>query len=107
MLEIDHGSIVVNTIVQFHDDENVKHWMLDLKSKYPEWMIGSDDAEQTVMLYASERTIHAAATQVPTLLRLKLPWDEWIVLVDAARYTVHVVALRRIDDGKTVYDNRG
>lgn len=97
ILSIEPGQIRVGTILEVVNEDDFKAWVIDCQSKYPSWLQSFDtDDRHEILLIADERTLRPAeGVTTATVVTLNLPQPNgWRVFVDAARYTVQVVAYR-------------
>lgn len=99
--ELIPGQVQVseNGVQLIADHENVKVFEIDLISKYPGLIIGwSTGGRIGIDIFADENTLSAVHDAQATTFSLPLDSLTWTMMSTGSRYTVRVVAYRRMTD---------
>lgn len=88
-LEVEEGQIVLSSITKLADHEDVKVWLIDCSSKYPDVVQVSGGHHAGVHLWKGDRTLRAVESTKPTSVSFPCP-EGWSCFVDGGRYSVFV-----------------
>lgn len=88
-MKVHQGQIVVSSVTVLADHEDIKAWLVECDSKYPEFI----HTHSALMLYGGDRTLGCNdASMDVTEVTFDIP-DGWITYVDGGGYSFAFIAI--------------